>query len=268
MPGVNSEQKTRVNQYQRKTMNIKFSFPGLKNIICAFGTRIGGLSKGPYTTNNISLEVGDDLKCVLANRQKLKQELGFDKWIELKQIHGIDIHFDLDDVGENHSCAGVSLQGDGLATQKKGAGLVIKTADCQPIFLAHKSGRFIAALHCGWRGNRADFPVIGVQKFCTHYDIHPSEVLAVRGPSLGPCCAEFLDFSQHWPQKFSHYFNSQTQCMNLWRLTKDQLQKAGIRPENIFSLDLCTRCLEELFFSYRREKICGRQANIIYISPI
>ena len=243
-------------------MNIKFSFPGLNNIICVFGTRPGGQSQGPYAANNISLEVGDDPQNVLANRKKLKQELGLNKWIELKQIHGLDIHFDLDE----ENLQEIKNEGDGLATQKKGAGLVIKTADCQPIFLAHKSGRFIAALHCGWRGNRADFPVIGVQKFCTHYHIPPAEVLAVRGPSLGPCCAEFLDFNQHWPQEFARYFNPENQCMNLWALTRDQLQKAGIRPENIFSLDLCTRCLEELFFSYRREKICGRQANIIYIS--
>ncbi|WP_457570790.1 polyphenol oxidase family protein [Desulfovulcanus sp.] len=244
-------------------MNIKFSFPGLKNIICVFGTRLGGQSQGPYTANNISLEVGDDPQNVLTNRQKLKQDLGFNKWIELKQIHGIDIHFDLDE----ESLQEIKREGDGLATQKKGTGLIIKTADCQPIFLAHKSGRFIAALHCGWRGNRADFPVIGVQEFCTHYHIPPAEVLAVRGPSLGPCCAEFLDFSQHWPQEFAPYFNPENQCMNLWALTRDQLQKAGIRSENIFSLDLCTKCLQELFFSYRREKICGRQANVIFMNP-
>ncbi|MBT8763945.1 laccase domain-containing protein [Desulfohalobiaceae bacterium Ax17] len=241
-------------------MNIKFSFPGLKNIICVFGTRLGGQSQGPYMANNISLEVGDEQKNVLVNRQKLKHDLGFSKWIELKQVHGTDIHFDL----EEESLLEIQQEGDGLATQKPSTGLVIKTADCQPIFLAHKSGRFIAALHCGWRGNRADFPIIGVQKFCSRYNLQPAEVLAVRGPSLGPCCAEFQNFDEHWPQKFAPYFNSESQCMNLWALTRDQLQKAGIKAENIFSLDLCTKCLEQLFFSYRRERTCGRQANIIF----
>ena len=53
--------------------------------------------------------------------------------------------------------------------------------------------------------------------------------------------------------------------MDLWSLTRDQLLQAGLLPGNVFSLDMCTMCREELFFSYRRDKKCGRQASMILI---
>jgi copper oxidase (laccase) domain-containing protein len=53
--------------------------------------------------------------------------------------------------------------------------------------------------------------------------------------------------------------------MNLWELTRHQLAEAGLAPERIFGLDLCTKSREEDFFSYRRDKTTGRQAGIIWI---
>ena len=52
---------------------------------------------------------------------------------------------------------GPSADGDGLATARPGQALIIKTADCQPILLAHKSGKYVGALHAGWRGNVQNF---------------------------------------------------------------------------------------------------------------
>jgi copper oxidase (laccase) domain-containing protein len=51
--------------------------------------------------------------------------------------------------------------------------------------------------------------------------------------------------------------------MDLWRLTRSQLEEAGMNPERIFSLDLCTASLPQ-FFSHRRDKPTGRQANLIW----
>ena len=36
--------------------------------------------------------------------------------------------------------------------------------------------------------------------------------------------------------------------------------------EGIFGLDLCTASMPDSFFSYRRDGICGRQANVIWIA--
>ena len=42
--------------------------------------------------------------------------------------------------------------------------------------------------------------------------------------------------------------------------------EAGLPDEGIFGLDLCTASMPDSFFSYRRDGICGRQANVIWIA--
>lgn len=239
---------------------IDFRFPGLPGVRCVFTTRRGGHSGGAYAQANMSLEVGDDEKAVRANRAELRAQLGFKIWQELRQVHGQTMHADL----EEDFFEEVKLEGDGLCASRPGHALVIKTADCQPILLAHSAGRHVAALHCGWRGNAVDFPAAGVRRFCAAYDLDPSEILAVRGPSLGPGRSEFVNFGAEWTSGFRPYFNASTKTMDLWSLTRDQLLGAGITARNIFSLDLCTASSPQ-FFSYRRDKTTGRQAALIWM---
>lgn len=211
---------------------IPFSFPGLPGVECAFGTRL-------LPSENHTLET-PPLRLVLT------------------QVHGTDIVFEPQQDND-------STKADGMAASVSGQALVIRTADCQPIMAAHKSEKYILALHCGWRGNRAGFPTIGIKEFCTRYNLKPEDVLAVRGPSLGPARARFHDFERHWPRSFANYFHPPDKCMHLWNLTRDQLLAAGLPPENVFSLDLCTYSLSEWFYSYRRDKDKRRMENMIWI---
>jgi len=241
---------------------IEFAFPDIPHVRCFFQNRLGGESSGEFMSGNISMEVGDNPKHVVYNRLKLQKELGVQSWCELKQVHGDALVFD---PPETPSGEASLIEADGSATDNLNKALVIKTADCQPIMLAHKSGKYIGALHAGWRGNRLAFPVSGVRRFCKKYSISPSDVLAVRGPSLGPAEAQFINFDKEWGVEWARWFSPETKTMNLWQLTRYQLQLAGVPEEQIFSLDLCTKTLEEEFFSYRRDKVTGRQASLIWI---
>lgn len=241
---------------------INFAFPGIPHVRCFFQNRLGGESTGAYMASNISMDVGDNPKHVVYNRLRLQKELGIRSWCELKQVHGNVVKFD---PPETPSGEAATLEADGSATNNPFKALVIKTADCQPVLLAHKSGKYIAGLHVGWRGNRIAFPVSGVEAFCTKYSISPSDVFAVRGPSLGPAEAQFINFENEWGVEWVRWFNKDTKMMDLWQLTKHQLQLAGIPEKQIFSLDLCTKTLEDDFYSYRRDRVTGRQASVIWI---
>jgi copper oxidase (laccase) domain-containing protein len=46
--------------------------------------------------------------------------------------------------------------------------------------------------------------------------------------------------------------------LDLWRANRDQLAAAGVSPERIDLLGLCTGCRPDLLFSYRRERGAGR----------
>lgn len=243
-------------------MMLPFAFPDLPCIGCLFGTRVGGVSYGAYQKANMSFDVGDDPHRVCSNRRSVLRGMGIHDWIELEQVHGTDMVFDPEPPVDPTKPVG---KGDGLATTKSETALVIKTADCQPIMLAHKDGNHIAALHAGWRGNVLDFPGKGVAAFCERYDLNPADVFAVRGPSLGPGKSEFTNFKKEFGDSFEPYYDAASKTVNLWQITRDQLQAAGILPANIFGLDMCTRSLADMFFSYRRSRVTGRQASLIWI---
>lgn len=241
---------------------IPFSFPGLDNVYCAFSTRIKGACKAPFNKGNLSYETGDDGFDVRANRTALAAAMGISAWKECHQVHGSKIIFDPDtslpeDKGTDEA--------DGLATTKHGLGLVMKTADCQPILIAHKGAKFVAALHNGWRGNSNAFPATGVKDICEHYSVEPHELMAVRGPSLSPAFSEFVNFEKDFGAGFEKYFDPETKTVDLWKLTRHQLVESGLKRKNIFSLDLCTYTMKETFFSYRRAKETGRQMSVIWI---
>lgn len=241
-----------------------FEFPDLPEVRCAFQTRQGGFSAPPFNDGNISLTVGDESGAVIKNRKALLKALGVAAWSEEDQIHGDGVILDapatpLEEKGTS--------QADGLTTCEKNLALCIKTADCQPILLAHKSGRYVAALHAGWRGNRINFPASGTLAFCKHYQLDPADIMAVRGPSLGPTAAEFINFTGEWGEDFKAWYNPETRRMDLWSLTRHQLEQAGLKPENIHSIDLCTHTRADLFHSFRRDgSQSGRQASCIWIS--
>jgi len=239
---------------------LDFRFPGLDNVRCAFTMRGGGHGGGTFGSANMSLEVGDDGDAVRANRAALREELGLGVWQELRQVHGQDVHVDLED----DFFEGSAIEGDGLFTSRPGHALFMKTADCQAILLADRAGRHIGALHCGWRGNAGNFPANGVRKFCACYGVDPVDVLAVRGPSLGPGKSEFVNFATEWDPMFKSYFNPVTRSVDLWTLTRNQLMGTGIPARNIYSLDLCTASSPQ-FFSYRRDKVTGRQVGVIWM---
>lgn len=227
-------------------LSIPFAFPGLDHITCRFTTRFGAHRTG---TGDCKIQV--------------RTTLSAPSWLDMEQVHGTDITFISD---PDRQYAEASPVADALATDMPHQALVVSVADCQPLLLAHSTGRFIAALHVGWRANRADAPRLWVERVCDAYGAMPQDIMAVRGPSLGPGRSEFVHFNTEWGPDFAQYYNPATQTVDLWQMTQNQLFKAGLRQENIYSLDLCTYSLPQLFYSYRRDKTTGRQAGIIWIA--
>lgn len=231
---------------------IPFRFPGVSGVECYFTTGVYG---------NISLDAGLAGEEDKHRRMVLSELLGFAAWTEMRQIHSDILKVNPDATPFDASSA---FEGDGCCTDRPGQAMLSKAADCQQILFAHVSGKYVAALHVGWKGNAVNFPASGLRNFCAAYGIRPEDVLAVRGPSLGPKAAEFINFEQEWPAEAAKWFDRSNRCMDLWRMTKEQLIEAGLKPENIFGLDLCTYSLPELLFSFRRGSI-GRQGALIFI---
>lgn len=234
-------------------MNI-FRFPGIAGVCCAFAGR-GPDDRQP--TSPTSLQ-DSRLRSALA-------ALGADAWTEVRQVHGTTVIFDPPGV---YSLKGVGWErpsADGMATSQPGLALLIRTADCQPLLFASEDGSCVMALHVGWRGNRSGFIGLAIRLFCERYDLSPGNIFAVRGPSLGPCCAEFINFAQEWGNDFKNWFDASAKKMDLWALTRSQLCEAGLNPAHIYGLDICTSCNSAWYYSWRAARDTGRQAGLIWI---
>ncbi|MGN1038463.1 MAG: polyphenol oxidase family protein [Mailhella sp.] len=239
---------------------ISFRFPGIAHVACLFTTR---------TFGSVSLAEGEPDIPTVARRRELASLPGAEGFSEVHQVHGIRTVFE----PEIQSPAlRPAEQADGMATSRPGTALMIKTADCQPILIAHESGSYIMAIHSGWRGSRQNYPFLAVGEFCEHYRLNPKQLWAVRGPSLGPLASEFIHFSQEWGDEFLPWYDEARQTVDLWRLTRHQLEKAGLMPGKILGLDMCTFNNADSFYSYRHFRKAGsedgRQGSLIWIRSL
>lgn len=142
--------------------------------------------------------------------------------------------------------------GDGLHSGPGGRRIGVWTADCLPVLLASSSGEHVAALHAGWRGAAAGIVREGVRRLFREGGIPPQEIRAVMGPSIGPCCYEVgPDVWSAVAEGTPEYRPRTTRTFDIRELVSFQFEMAGLSPENVGSLPLCTRCHSELFYSHR-----------------
>ena len=232
----------------------------------AVTTRLGGESHGHCAGFNLALSVGDDPRAVADNRERLRQISGKGVHVYCSQNHGTTIHVvrkeDLDD----RPIQAAPGNADALITDVPGVYLLIQTADCQAVMIVDPQQRVVANVHSGWRGSVANIVGLTVTRMIREFGCDPARMVAAIGPSLGPCCAEFVHYKEEIPPRLWP-FNVGENHFDFWRISRRQLIDAGLVQSRIHSSNLCTRCNPHLFFSYREQKRTGRLAAIVGLKP-
>ncbi len=215
------------------------------------------MSQAPYDSLNVGMGVGDVPGDVAENRHRVAECLSADHLVFARQVHGTTAHV----IDEDH-LPGTSLTGDALITDRPGKFIAVQVADCQPILLFDPVKRVAATVHSGWRGSVEN--VIGrtVSAMSESFDCRPENLLAGIGPSLGPCCGEFIHYRQELPEELWKY-GDEANRFDFWAVSRDQLAACGVKSENIQVSGLCTKCRTDLFFSYRGENTTGRFTAVI-----
>ncbi|MBW6521400.1 MAG: peptidoglycan editing factor PgeF [Desulfoarculaceae bacterium] len=222
------------------------------DLIQATCDRHHGTSEAPCASLNVSFGVGDQAEKVQDNRDRIKLSLGITRLVSARQVHGDQIHR-IEKVPEHdEERDGV----DALITDRRGVGLMIQHADCQAILLHDPVQSAIAAVHCGWRGSVIGIIEQTVRAMSSCYGSRPEDMVASISPSLGPCCAEFINHRQELPASFLP-FQTRPNHFDFWRISRSQLLAAGLQPQKIRTATICTSCSPD-FFSYRR---AVRQGN-------
>lgn len=232
-----------------------------------FFDRHGGLCPAPGNTLNVAHDSVFPKEAVAANRRAILGFFGFPMdLVSLNQIHGKKMVVLSGNEGRRDGMPeGGAFEADGLCTNLSGKLLMIQTADCQAILLADSVKKVVAAVHSGWRGSVQNIVGEAVWVMREKFGSAPGDIRAGIGPSLGPCCAEFIHWKEEFPQEFAP-FRRPGDLFDFWAITKMQLENAGLKPKNIAGLKICTRCNAD-WFSYRREKNTGRLAAVIGILP-
>lgn len=228
-----------------------------------FSTRLGGVSQGVFTSLNLGLTRGDDPDHVRENYRRFLAAAGATGkgFAMCNQVHGdtvrtittADVKSDL--YGKLH------YEADGMMTDIPGVTLVVFSADCIPVLLYDPVRRVIAALHSGWRGTAAGIVTRAVERMGQVYGCRPEHILAAIGPGIGPCCFEthedvpnammaavaspalpFIKIKENG--KFS---------VDLKGINAKRLELAGLEPEYIAVCGECTACMEEKYWSHRRQ---------------
>ncbi|MEK6202178.1 MAG: peptidoglycan editing factor PgeF [Desulfobulbaceae bacterium] len=232
------------------------------SLIRATFDRHEGESSAPFASLNGSFSVGDQEERVRANRQQMKASLGIRRLVSARQVHGEQIHRIEKTPERDEEVEGV----DALMTDRRGVGLMIQHADCQAILLHDPVQSAIAAVHCGWRGSVIGIIEKTVRAMQSSYASRPEDLTATLSPSLGPCCAEFINHRQELPASFLS-FQQRDNYFDFWQISRWQLLEAGLQPEKISLAAICTSCSPD-YFSYRRavrkgDGITGRNCSII-----
>jgi YfiH family protein len=231
-------------------------------------TRNYGYSQPPFASLNVSFGMGDSQKNVSENRNIISRFMGVGRLVFARQVHGCEIAvLSRDSEKKGITTAGRSFTADAMVTDIFGRNLAIQVADCQAVLLYEPTRRVIANVHCGWRGSVQNIIGRTVEVMEQHFGCRPGRIRAGIGPSLGPCCAEFINYSKEIPMEFWRY-KGLNELFDFWSLSRDQLKRAGVAEINIESSGICTRCHTDDFFSYRAERTTGRFAAVIGLTEV
>lgn len=250
-------------------------WPVPDNVAIAMTNRHGGVSIVPYDSLNLGLHVGDIPQQVLVNRGLLAQQLQLaTEPVWLEQVHGTHV-IDLADIKSVELApealaqqASISVShphiADASYTNLAGRVCVVMTADCLPVLLCNKQGTEVAAAHAGWRGLCDGV----IEATVAHFSSKPSELIAYLGPAIGPTAfevgAEVRDaFMARDPNAESCFIaRGDKYLTDIIGLAKLHLTKLGV--SQVYSADICTVSNLD-YFSYRRDKITGRMASLIWL---
>lgn len=230
-----------------------------------FTMRHGGVSLAPYTTANLAFHVGDEPQNVLENHRLLAAKMDYDlsRLIHMRQIHSDKIV-----IVDETLTFDTPPECDALITDRVDTPLMIMSADCTPILLYDPIVRVIAAVHAGRAGALNAILPKTLKTMVKKFGSHPSDIIAVLGPSIHGCCYEVNAAiaeetkEKGYPAALHH--EQERVFLDVNTILLSQLDEWKIKQIEV--IDECTSCNHHDYFSYRADaQRTGRIAGVIIL---
>lgn len=244
---------------------VYFSAPALDAlgfIRHGFTSRIGGVSKPPYDTLNLSFKRSPDTQATVENFRIAADAIGidFDKLVVCNYCHGDGVEF----VGTQHHGMGITRENtlppcDGIITTDTDTAAVTLHADCCAIFFADKHGRAAGVCHSGWKGTWLG-TIAAIIRRLASIGIDKKDMLF----AIGPCIHwQHYEIREDVAGKFRpNYPHAVKEAegklfLDLEGVLTYQLYEQNIPAQNVTLCGLCTYSEKEMFYSHRRDKECA-----------
>lgn len=182
---------------------------------------------------------------------------GFPLVASVKQVHGT-----AGLVLDHPVQSGQALPGewDAILTNQPGVLITVRTADCVPVLMYDARRKVAAAVHAGWRGAVGGIIERTITLLYQRFATEPGALMLGVGPAIGPCCYEVDEWLVErvrgqvpaWESLVRRNPGAKPR-LDLPGLVWHQAVAAGVRPDNIDDIAMCTACRPELFYSYRRD---------------
>lgn len=232
--------------------------PGARFIVA---TRRGGVSFGREDLN-LSFNTGDDDDAVRENRARLQSAFAIPEGepVGLAQVHSADI-VRIEGPAEPGAAA---CRADGLITDRADLWCRISIGDCQPVALFDARHRALAMVHAGWAGTASRIVAVALERMRAAFGTDARDVHAALGPCIRATayqvdervCAE-LDRNGISREEYVLDPRDGRGYLDIPAINAGLLREAGVPPEQIADLGLCTHTLMSLFFSHRRDGLPG-----------
>jgi len=208
---------------------------------------------------NLAYHVTNQIDLVNKSRKELADKYNFDinKLHFMNQVHS-NIVKTISKKSNIQTC-------DALITNKKNTPLLVLVADCIPILFYDTVTQAIGVAHAGRAGTFENISAKTVENMILKYNCDVKNIQVALGPSIQKCCYEVsTEIAQEVTSNFGDEF-VQKRNIDLQSLNKKQLLKIGILEKNIQISDICTKCSNQPYFSYRKDRSCGRFAGLIML---
>ena len=209
--------------------------------------------------SNLAFHVEDNEINVIKNRKNLALKLGYnyEDLVYMNQIHSANIIV----VDENSPKLVDNC--DSIITRSKNLPLMVMVADCIPILMFDDKQGIIAAIHAGRNSTFLEISKKTAEIFIEKFSSNPEDIRVILGASIQKCCYEVSDeLSKIVENSFGKEF-VENNYIDLQGINKKQLNDLGIK--NIEISNICTKCGDKSYFSYRKDKKTGRFAGIIIL---
>jgi len=201
------------------------------------------------------------------NAGELAASLGLTEAVLMRQVHGNEVVRVDAPPASPPAC-------DGMVTDREGIALTVQVADCLPLLFWDPVRRAAAAVHAGWRGTLAGVARSTVARLREEFNSRPEDLLVVAGAAIGACCYEVGDevvsvYRERFPYASTLFRPGPRgrEHLDVLEANRRQLLDAGVHPEKVYALGLCTSCDNTDFYSFRKEgRGVGRLLGAIGIS--